>query len=142
MRENIGPVQWAGQQAVVALPAHMDASNAGRIGEVLLSVIDRAATKLIADMTTTIWCDHAGADAVVRAFRRAVISGTQLRLVVPAQHVRRVLSLSGLDHLVPIYPSLEAATAASPPAAALTVVAGPGLGGSRSWGGGTVGYGR
>ena len=56
--------------------------------------------------------------------------------------VSRVLSLSGLDHLVPIYPSLEAATAASPPAEALAVVAGPGLGGSRSWGGSTVGHGR
>ena len=31
MREDLRPVQWAGQQAVVALPERMDASNAGRI---------------------------------------------------------------------------------------------------------------
>ena len=142
MGEDIDPVQWAGQRAVVALPEHMDASNAGQIREELLSVIDGGATALIADMTATTWCDHAGADAVVRAFRRAVVSGTELRLVVTAGHVSRVLSLSGLDYLVPIYPSLEAATAASPPAAVLAVVAGPGLGGSRSWGGSAVGYGR
>ncbi len=142
MREGIDPVRRAGQQAVVALPERMGASNAGHIQQELLSVIDGGATALTADMTATTWCDHAGADAVVRAFQRAVISGTQLRLVVPAQHVRRVLSLSGLDQLVPIYPSLEAATAASPPAAALTVVAGPGLGGSRSCRGSAVGYGR
>jgi DNA-binding CsgD family transcriptional regulator len=37
MREDIDPVQWAGQQAVVALPVHMDASNAGQILEELLS---------------------------------------------------------------------------------------------------------
>jgi hypothetical protein len=92
-------------------------------------------------MTTTS-CDHAGADAVVRAFQRAVISGTKLRLVVTAEHVSRVLSLSGLDHLVPIYPSLEAATSASPLAEVLAVVAGPGFGSSRSWEGSTVGYGR
>lgn len=142
MGEGIGAVHWAGQQAVVALPVHMDASNAGQIREELLSVINGGATALIADMTATIWCDHAGADAVVRAFQRAVISGTELRLVVTAEHVSRVLSLNGLDHLVPIYPSLEAATAASPPAEVLAVVAGPGLGGSRSWGESTVGYGR
>jgi anti-sigma B factor antagonist len=117
------------------------ASNAGQIQQELLSVIDGGATALIADMTATAWCDHAGAGAVVRAFRRAVISGTQLRLVVTAEHVSRVFSLSGLDQLVCIYPSLEAATAASPPAEVLAVVAGPGLGGSRSWGGGAVGYG-
>jgi anti-sigma B factor antagonist len=125
MCEGIGPVPWAGQQAVVALPVHMDASNAGQIREELLSVINGGATALIADMTATTWCDHAGADAVVRAFRRAVICGTELRLVVTAQHVSRVFSLTGLDRLVCIYPSVEAATA-------LAVVAGPGLGGGRS----------
>jgi hypothetical protein len=35
MREDIDPVQWAGQQAVVALPVHMDASSAGQIREEL-----------------------------------------------------------------------------------------------------------
>jgi anti-sigma B factor antagonist len=130
MREDFCPVHWAGRRAVVALPEHVGASNAGQIQQELLSVIDGGATALIAEMTATAWCDHAGAGAVVRAFRRAVISGTQLRLVVTAEHVSRVLSLSGLDQLVPIYPSLEAATAASPPAAALAVVAGPGPGGS------------
>ena len=141
MGEDLDPVHWAGRRAVVALPEHVGASNAGQIREELLSVIDGGATVLIADMTATAWCDHAGADAVVRAFRRAVVGGTQLRLVVTAGHVSRVFSLSGLDYLVPIYPSLEAATAASPPAEVLAVVAGPGLGGSRSWGGGAVGYG-
>jgi anti-anti-sigma factor len=130
--EDICPVRWAGQQALVAFPEQMDQSNAGRIGEELLSVIDRGAAVLIADMTATIWCDHAGAGAVVRAFQRAVISGTELRLVVTAPIVSRVLSLSGVDRLVPIYPSLEAATAASAPAAALAGVAGPAHGGTGS----------
>lgn len=142
MREDLGPVQWAGRQAVVALPVHMDASSAGQIRGELLSVINGGATALIADMTATTWCDHAGADAVVRAFQRAVVSGTELRLVVTAEQVSRMLGLSGLGKLVPIYPSLEAATAASPPAEVLAVVAGPGLDGGRSWGGSTVGYGR
>lgn len=142
MGEDIDPVRWAGQRAVVALPVHMNAASAGQIREELLSVINGGATALIADMTATTWCDHAGADAMARAFRRAVISGTGLRLVVTAEHVSRVLSLSGLGQLVPICPSLEAATAASPPAEVLAVVAGRGLGGSRSWGGSTVGYGR
>jgi hypothetical protein len=79
-------------------------------------------------MTATISCDHAGADAVVRAFQRAVISGTELRLVVTAPIVSRVLSLSGVDRLVSIHPSLEAATAASPPAAVCALAGYPDLG--------------
>jgi anti-sigma B factor antagonist len=123
--EGLCQVRWAGRRAVVALPAHMGVSNAGQIGEELLSVINSGATALIADMTATIWCDHAGAGAVVRAFQRAIITGTELRLVVTAPHVSRVLSLSGVDRLVPIHPSREAAMAVSAPAAVRAGVAGP-----------------
>jgi anti-sigma B factor antagonist len=111
MLKDLCPVRWAGRRAVVALPADMDVSNAGQIGEELLPVINGGATALIADMTATVLCDHAGAGAVVRAFQRAVISDTELRLVVTAPIVSRVLSLSGVDRLVPIQPSLEEARA-------------------------------
>lgn len=116
MLKDSYPVRWAGRQAVVALPEHMDVASAGQIQQGLLPVIDRGATALIADMTATISCDHASADAVVRAFRRAVISGTELRLVVTTQQVSHMLSLSGVDRLVGIYPSREAAATAAAPA--------------------------
>ena len=106
MSDDIYPVQWMGPQAVVALPEHIDVSNAGQIREQLLSIINRGATELVADMTATASCDHAGADAVARAYQRAAAAGTQLRLVVPAPIVRRVLSINGLDRLIPVYPSL------------------------------------
>lgn len=113
MSEVAYPVQWAGRQAVVTLPEHIDVSNAGDVSDELLLLINRGAADLIADMTATLSCDHAGADAVARAYQRAAASGTQLRLVVPAQVVRRVLSINGIDRVVPIYPSLDAATAAA-----------------------------
>jgi len=116
------PVRWAGKQAVVTLPEDIDLSNAGPIREQLLTVINRGAAVLIADMTATISCDYVGAEAMIRAYQRAVISGTDLRLVVTAQIVRRVLSCKGLDRLVSIYPSLEAAQAVRAPAEVLSLV--------------------
>jgi pullulanase/glycogen debranching enzyme len=71
-----------GRQAVVALPEHIDASNASQIRVELLWVINRGADTLIADMTATLSCDQSGADAVMRAYQRALASGTQLRLAV------------------------------------------------------------
>jgi anti-anti-sigma factor len=111
--EDSYPVQWADRRAVVTLPDYIDVSNAQRISETLLQVINRGAEDLIVDMTGTAACDYAGADAFVRAYQRAAASGTQLRIVVTAPVVRRVLSINGLDRLVPVYPSLEAATAAA-----------------------------
>ncbi|MGE5288845.1 MAG: STAS domain-containing protein [Micromonosporaceae bacterium] len=107
--EDTSPVQWVGTQALVTLPARVDVSNAGQIGEELLSVISRGAAVLVVDMTATAACDHAGADAVARAYQQAAVHGTQLRLVVTAPAVRRVLGFSGLEGLVPVYPSRTAA---------------------------------
>jgi hypothetical protein len=73
-------------------------------------------------------CRHARGAAVledlypVRRAGRPVVVAPPERMDesnagVTAPIVSRVLSLSGVDRLVPIHPSLEAATAASPPAA-------------------------
>jgi len=110
------PAEWTGRQAVVGFPGHVDVSNVSQLRDRLLSVINRGATILIADMTDTVSCDHSLVDAISRACQRATASGTQLRLVVPAPLVRRVLIIEGLDRLVSIYPTLEAATAAGQPA--------------------------
>ena len=117
-REDAYPVEWTGRQAAVTLPEHVDVSNADQIREELLSVINRGAAALIVDMAATVSCDHAGAEAVARAYRRAIASGTQLRLVLTAHIVRRVLGVNGLDRLIPMYPSLEAAVAAGESAGA------------------------
>jgi anti-anti-sigma factor len=109
------PVQWAGRQAVVTLPEHIDVTNVAELREQLLLLINRGAAVLIVDMTATASCDHAAADAIARAYQRAAVSGTQLRLVVTAPVVHRVLGIEGLDRLISIYPTLEAATAARTP---------------------------
>jgi anti-anti-sigma factor len=112
---TVFPVQWAGRQAIVTLPEYTDVTNVAQLREQLLSLINHGAAVLIADMTAIASCDHAVADAIARAYQRAVVSGTQLRLVVTAPVVRRVLGIEGLDRLVSIYPTLEAATAAGTP---------------------------
>ena len=117
MYKDTYPVLWAAGQAVVMLPGHINAANAGQIREELLALINRGPAVLLVDMTATASCDYAGAEALVRAYRRAVANGTQLRLVVPAEVVRHVLSGNGLARLVSVYPSREAATAAGLPVA-------------------------
>lgn len=140
------PVLWTGQRAVVVLPEHIDLSNSADIRGELLSVINRGATALIADMSATVSCDNSGADAVARAYRRAFSNGTDLRLVVVSPIVRRVIGISGVDRLVSLYPSLEAALAARTPAARAlapaaigSAAAGSGAAGSGAAGSATAG---
>jgi anti-anti-sigma factor len=100
----------------VTLPEHIDVSNVDRIREQLLGLVNRGASPLIADMTGTVSCDQAGAGALLRVYQRASANGTRLRVVVAAALVRRVLEVAGLDRLVSIYPSVEAAIAPGPSA--------------------------
>ncbi len=123
--EDPYPVRWTGEQAVVTLPERIGTSDSGQVRELLLQLVDRGAAVLIADMTGTVSCDHGGADALLRAYQRASGNGTQLRVAVAAQGVRRVLDAAGLDRLVMIYPSVQAAAADGAPAGVIPLVPRP-----------------
>jgi anti-sigma B factor antagonist len=105
------PVLWIGQVAVVTLPAEIDMTNADIVREELLSVMNQGAFLLIADMSKTSFCDSAGVSALVRTFRRASTSASAMRLVVSTPAVQRVLSITGVDRLVDVYPSVAASLA-------------------------------
>ena len=119
MADDLFPVTWAGRRAIVTFPGQVDVSNVGQLRDRLLSVINRGVGVMIADMTDTVSIDHAAVDAIARACQRAMANGTQLRLVVAAPVVRRVLTIEGLDRLVSIYPVLEAAIAEGVPGGGL-----------------------
>lgn len=96
---------------VVTLPAEIDAANAERVGGQLQAAFTPGVTVVIADMTSTVFCDSAGMRHLILADDCAAAHGAQLRLAVPPGHVLRVLTLMGLDRLLSIYPSLAAALA-------------------------------
>ena len=102
---------WVGRVAVVTLPAEIDLSNAEQARQDLLSVVAQGATRVIADMTATTFCDSAGVAALVRAVQQATARGSGLRLAASAPAVTRVLALTGVDRLIEVYPSVAAAMA-------------------------------
>jgi anti-sigma B factor antagonist len=106
-------VLWTDQTAVVELPAEIDVTNADAIREHLLAVLNQGAVVLIADMSKTTFCDSAGMSALVRTFRRASESSTKMRLVVTGLAVQRVLSITGVDRLIDVYPAVAAALGSS-----------------------------
>ncbi len=84
------PAARAGRRAVVEFPEHVDESNAGQIRARLLAV-DNGAAVVIADMSATASCDHAGVDTVSLACQQAAIRRAELRLVATAPAVRWLL---------------------------------------------------
>ena len=108
-------MQWLDRHVLVTMPERIDQPAAAAVGEQLLTIIHGDALVLILDMTRTEACDHAGGGMLARVYQRAVVRGTELRLVATDEKVRRVLTLTGVDRLVPLYASVAAALAATAP---------------------------
>jgi anti-anti-sigma factor len=101
-------VLWIDRAAVVSAPAEIDARNAGDVLACLLSVIREGPATLIVDMTATAFCDSAGLNSRVQAFRRAAAGGIEMRLAVCGPAVRRILEITAVDQLIGTYPSVPA----------------------------------
>lgn len=92
---------------VVAEPAEIDITTAGHFRVFLLDSGARGYTAVVADMTGTVFCDLNGFHTLLRAHKRAMSEGGELRLVIfGAGAVPRVLNLSSLDPVVPCFSSL------------------------------------
>jgi anti-anti-sigma factor len=105
------PVTWLGEAAVITLPEEIDIANSEQVREELLSLLNRGPAVLIVDMAETTFCDSAGVNALVRAHKRATANGAEIRLVVTSLGVQRVLAITGVDRLIPVYPSMTASLA-------------------------------
>ena len=110
MSMGLAPTQ---REVIVPLPEEIDIGNAAGVADELTSAVSRNRVVII-DMSATRFCDCAGVRAIVRAHKRATGSGAELRLVVSAAPVRRIFGLIGVDRLLDLYPSVEAAYGAMP----------------------------
>jgi len=101
---------------IVPMPAEIDLANADRVGEELCAAASPGVTIIVADLTATQFCDSAGIRTLLRARDRVAASQAQLRLAVARDGaVRRALQAIGLQQVLPVYPTVEAALAGDPP---------------------------
>jgi anti-sigma B factor antagonist len=95
---------------VVPMPAEIDLNNAADIGANLSKVIGADERVVIADLSATTFCDSCGIRTLLVTAHQAADRGSELRLVVPEDGaVQRIIALMGIDRLLPVYPTLDAA---------------------------------
>jgi anti-anti-sigma factor len=99
---------------VVVLPPEIDVTNSEQVYEQLVAALTPGVDSVIADMTSTSFCDSSGVHAIMHAYESAAARDIRMRLAVsPTTSVRRVLELIGVSRLMPVYPSLKEALEAS-----------------------------
>jgi anti-anti-sigma regulatory factor len=104
-------VQGSGA-SVVSLPEEITFSNTEQVALDLLAAISRGVSAVVADGTSTMFCDSAGMRELVTAHKRAAAIDVSFR-VAASRHLQGRLERSGLGGYLPIYSSLPDAVAAA-----------------------------
>jgi anti-sigma B factor antagonist len=94
---------------VVAAPEEIDVSNADWLRIYLLESAARGHATLVVDMTRFHFCDSAGLHVLVRVHKRALAEGGELRLVIPCVAGLRAVAVTGVDRVIPHFPTLDEA---------------------------------
>jgi anti-anti-sigma factor len=108
------PVTTISGVPVVRGPAEIDIANAGQLRAALLAAAAQGHATIVVDLGETAFCDTAGLQVLVLAHRRAAAEGGELRLVVRATTLLRLFSLTGVDHVIPNFTTLDEALSELP----------------------------
>jgi anti-sigma B factor antagonist len=114
MNHHEHPVSIPPHVRLVTLPADLEYGNAADACRPLTTGLPPGTTTVIADLTATTWCDTGGLHAIVSAHKLATAHGIELRWVVPAGPLTRILELTALDRWLLVYPDRTAALTAGP----------------------------
>jgi anti-sigma B factor antagonist len=100
---------------VVTGPAEIDVASAYQLRAALLQAAADGHPTVVVDLAGTRFCDSAGLNLLLRAHKRALAGGGELRLVIPTgAPVLRIFTVTGLDRVIPQFASLGQALAQGP----------------------------
>src|SRR5690242_18720881 len=115
MQDGRFPVEMVDGVPVVAAPEEIDITNAPDLRSALLEAAAAAAANghgtVVADLSRTQFCDSSGLYAQLAAHKRATAAGGDVLLVISGSAVLRVFTITGVDHIIPNFTSLEEALA-------------------------------
>jgi anti-sigma B factor antagonist len=111
------PVEVVSGVPVVVVPEEIDITTAAGLRAALLEATADGGGGLVVDMSRTQFCDSAGLNVLVRAHQRLQAEGGEMLLVISGAAVLRIFAVSGVDHVIRTFPTLDEAIAQTSAAA-------------------------
>ena len=111
MQDGRFPLEMIDGVPVVAAPEEIDITNAPKLRSALLEAAAHGHGTVVADLSRTQFCDSSGLHTLLAAHKRATTAGGDMLLVIRGSAVLRVFTITGVDHIIPNFTSLEEALA-------------------------------
>ncbi|MCX5443810.1 MULTISPECIES: STAS domain-containing protein [unclassified Streptomyces] len=97
---------------VVEVSGELDVATGNQLGDHLEEVIaERTPARVVLDMSGLDFCDASGLSVLVAAHHAAKGRQGQLRLVCPQWRIRRLLHITELTDVMPVFDTVAQATA-------------------------------
>jgi anti-sigma B factor antagonist len=96
---------------IYRLRGSLDLATAPSVRAALVEVAAAGQHDIVVDLTQLEFLDSTGLGALIGAHRRALENGGNLRLAVGEGRIARLLNITGLMRVFPVYASLEDALA-------------------------------
>jgi anti-sigma B factor antagonist len=106
------PVTLSGGVPVVGTPEEIDTTNAEGLRAAMLTAA-RLHRVTVVDMSGLRFCDSAGLQVLVGAYKHARSQDGQVMLVLAGAAVSRILAITGVDHMIPTFATLDEALASA-----------------------------
>ncbi|MBA8953201.1 STAS domain-containing protein [Actinomadura namibiensis] len=97
---------------VLAVTGELDMRTSSRFLDVAQGSVDTGHPDVILDLVGVPFCDSSGLNALVLLYRRLHAAGGSLALAQVPDRLARLLSLTGVDRLIPSHLTTKAALAA------------------------------
>jgi len=89
-------------EITVVLGGDVDIATVGEVRRALAEAIEAAHRRVVVDLHRVEYLDSSGIKALVRANIRARVTGKELRVRGADGAVRRILELTGIDHVLDV----------------------------------------
>lgn len=103
----------AGTATILAVEGELDLATIATLKDAVGARLD-AGSWLVLDLAGLTFCDSTGLGAFVALHRQATATGATFALASPGKRIADLFTLSGIDQVVPVYPSRDAALSVPP----------------------------
>ena len=102
--------------AVFDVQGDVDVYSAPMLRHEILARLDRGENRIVVNLEKVDFLDSTGVSVMINGLKRARNQNGMLVLARPGDQVRRMLHLTHLDRVLPVFPTVEEAVALGEPA--------------------------